>query len=224
MPDGSSYGQIETSSCSARVRATPEEVREASLLWARDLGWILGRDADSLLVFRFSRFSRWFGGPEIEVFFEEQDGAVFVSFTASQAITVAGQRADLGRAARHFGSGVCSYLQERGAGIDSQWFGFDDSEHSREHLIAVEKWRRRAQRTILVLLAPALGAALWADRSLGLFWAVWLCLFGLLAILVMVRYRTIGMEARVVVSALRFGLPFCFALSVVLILGYAGVF
>jgi hypothetical protein len=88
MPDGSSYGQIESSTCSARIRATPEEVREASLQWARDLGWILGRDADSLLVFRFSRFSRWFGGPEIEVFFEEQDGAVFVSFTASQAITV----------------------------------------------------------------------------------------------------------------------------------------
>jgi hypothetical protein len=77
---------------------------------------------------------------------------------------------------------------------------------------------------MLVLLVPALGAALWADRSPGLVCAVGLWLFGLLAILVMVRYRTIGMEARVVVSALRFGLPFCFALSVVLILGYAGVF
>jgi hypothetical protein len=223
MPDGVFYGKIESSSCSAIVTATTEQVKEATLRWARDLGWVPDRDAESLLVFRFSRFSKVFGGAEAAVFFEEQDGGVYVSFTVSQAITVAGQQADLARAARSFGSGVCSYLREHGATVESQWFGFDGFEDRRDHLVTMEKWRSRAQRVVLALLLPALGVALWADRSPGLVCAVGIWLFGILAVLVMVRYRTIGMEARVVISALRISLPIGLAVSVVLVLGYAGV-
>jgi len=105
-----SYGKYRDSSTSAIVDATVEEVKDASVAWARDLGWVLARNMDRSLVFDWGRRYRVFGGPAMVVWVQERNGGITVLFTASQATTVPGQARDLARAVRSFAHGVCFEL------------------------------------------------------------------------------------------------------------------
>jgi hypothetical protein len=184
----------------ATVSVTPEEVREASRQWAKDVGWITVSDGDGPLVFQSGRQGIMNGGVELEVDTHRNRAKTDVRFEAVSHYTVFGVDKELTRVVESFADGVLSALLGAGATLENTSLGH--SPHHRNHLRAREAFRKWLLRYAVVACLPvALGVGL-ATRQVPLIVVAILWTLGLGPFTLVMRMRTLGMRARVYMVAM----------------------
>ena len=184
--------------CSATVSASREQVNEASREWAKDMRWYAA-DLGNIgpCVFRLNRVTWMLRNPTIEVIASQHRHGTDVEFRASLDLTNPPVwDSDLRALAVRFARGVCCELARQGATIEPASLG---------SLCPPRTLQKTVARVIVPLFyATVIGfvpvgilvGMVTRHTLLGFTVGGWLLLCYLTASLV--RYRTAGMRARVV--------------------------
>jgi hypothetical protein len=194
MPPTTYLSPFTDARCSAVVSATFDEVGEAAVEWARDLGWEPVTPGSSFLAFKLGHaiFST---AIEMEVSRYAGPGTTKVQFLArARNSPDSDWNRDMERAAETFAHGVLYELRRRGASIDPSWLA--TARKNRKWLAPRERLRRLAEWCLVALCVPVMAMVWFLSHNTPLTVATPLWFIGAILMMQFARMRTNGIHAR----------------------------
>jgi hypothetical protein len=175
---------------------------EAATAWARDVGWSPVTTGDLFHSYKVGR-SIFSTAVEMEVSAGAVRGGTRVQFlTRARPSPDSSWQKDLESTADNFARGVLSELALEGATVDPSRLATTYRDRSR--LKARERFRKWAERVLVVLVIPATVLVWFLSKELFLTLATFLWIFAAIFAVQFSRFRDNGMHARLQVAAVVF--------------------